>query len=104
MKGSCPTRDTAGRMRTPDEFRTPAGLLLFVLCDYGGRLHIAEPKALDWHTETIKTCCGREWPLPERTVPWDEVDVDDICKTCLRSSQVAHLKIGRKQFWSRLLH
>jgi hypothetical protein len=82
--------------------RTPAGLLVFVLCDFGGKLHIADPRAIDSHHGTIKTCCGREWQLPERTVTWADADVADICKNCLRSSQVAHLEIGlHKHFWNR---
>lgn len=70
--------------------RTPPGLLgRLVVCDYGGgKLHIASPEFLDWHHGRIKTFCGREWPLPQSTHRWAEVDEDRICKTCLQRSRV----------------
>jgi hypothetical protein len=85
--------------------KTPPGLLgRLVICDYGGsKLHIVSPTSLDWHHERVKTFCGRGWPLPERTRRWEEVDEDEICKTCLHRSQVwESVKAENpRHFWSR---
>jgi hypothetical protein len=70
--------------------KRPPGLVgALGLCDYGGKLHIPNLELLDWHHARLKTYCGREWPLPKHMRTWADVDADEVCKQCLRSSQVA---------------
>lgn len=85
--------------------KRPPGLVgSLALLGHGGKLHIADPKRLDWRHGRVTTYCGREWPLPEHTHSWAEADAAEVCKTCLRASQVAELVAQEKHrhFWQRL--
>ncbi len=85
--------------------KRPPGLVgTLALLSHGGKLHIANPNRLDWHHGRVTTYCGREWQLPEHVHTWAEADGAEICKTCLRSSQLTEFAAHERhqRLWRRL--